>query len=59
MNTDQVLGVVRAIMAAIGGLVIGKGYIDAATFTLISGALVTLGTGLWSIYSNRSGKVIA
>ena len=59
MNTDQVLGVVRAIMAAVGGLLVQKGYIDAVTLTAVIGALVTLGSAVWSVVSNRSGKVIA
>ena len=58
MNPDQVMGVVRAILAAVGGLLVQKGYIDAVTLTAVIGALITLGSALWSVFSNRSGKVI-
>ena len=59
MNADQIGGIIRAVLAALGGVVIGKGWVDSATFTLLSGAVVTIATALWSMYSNRSGKVIA
>ena len=58
MNADQVGGIVRAILTALGTIVVAKGWTDGATFTMISGAVVTLATTAWSVYSNRSGKVI-
>ena len=58
MNADQIGGIVRAILTAVGGIVVAKGWTDGATFTLISGAIVTIAGALWSIYTNRSGKVI-
>ena len=59
MNSDQITGILRAVLAAIGGLVAAKGWTDGGTWTIVSGAIVTLLTTGWSIYSNRSGKVIS
>ena len=58
MNSDQIGGILRAILAALGGFVIAKGYTDAATFATVSGAIVALGVALWSVRSNKSGTVI-
>jgi predicted MFS family arabinose efflux permease len=58
MNKDQVEGVVRAVGTAIGGYLVGKGIVDAATMTTIVGAVVILAGAVWSFISNRSGKVI-
>lgn len=49
---DQLLGVLRAILAAAGGWAVGKGYIDNATATSVGGAIVTLAMAVWSVYSN-------
>lgn len=58
MNTDQVGGLVRAIVAAVGGYFVGKGFLDASTVTMISGVAVTVATAVWSWYTNKPGTVI-
>ena len=58
MNTDQITGILRAVLAAIGGWAIGKGYIDNGTATMLSGVAVTIGTALWSAWTNKPGTVI-
>lgn len=57
MNTDQITGILRAVFAAAGGLVAAKGYTDSGTWTIVSGAAITLIVTIWSIYSNRTGVV--
>ena len=47
-------GVVRAIVAAVGGYFIGQGLVDAETVTAIGGAVATLAAAAWSIYSKRA-----
>ena len=37
MNSEQVGGVVRAIISALGGYFVGKGITDAATVTAVAG----------------------
>lgn len=58
MNPDQITGIFRAILAAGGGYLVGKGYLDDATLNTIIGAVLTLGTAVWSVINNRSGKTI-
>lgn len=48
MNKEQIGGLIRAVLAAVSGYFIGKGIGDAGLWEAISGALVLLGTGLWS-----------
>lgn len=55
---DQLLGILRALLAAGGGWAVGKGYIDNATATTAAGALLTLGTAAWSYWSNSQAAKI-
>jgi|TARA_R110000772_G_scaffold3031_2_gene11097 hypothetical protein len=53
MNKEQVLGVLRHSLTFIGGLLMAKGLIDEAMFSELSGALITLIGGVWSVLSKR------
>jgi len=53
MDSAQIAGVVRALVAAIGGYFVGQGLVDAETVTTIGGAVATLAVAVWSIYSKR------
>lgn len=53
MDSAQIAGVVRALVAAIGGYFVGQGLVDAETVTTIGGAVATLAVAAWSIYSKR------
>ncbi len=54
MTGEQVAGVVRAIVAALGGYFVGQGLVDAETVTTIGGAVATLAAAAWSIYAKRA-----
>ncbi len=49
MTGEQIAGIVRALVAAIGGFLVGKGMIDSETVVAVSGALATLATAVWSV----------
>lgn len=49
MTGEQIAGIVRALVAAIGGFLVGKGVIDSETVVAVSGALATLATAIWSV----------
>ena len=53
MTGEQIWGIVRTILAAGGGYVVAKGYIDNATMTSISGAVGTLFIAGWSVWSKK------
>jgi hypothetical protein len=54
MTGEQIAGVVRAIVAALGGYFVGQGVVDAETVTTIGGAVATLAAAAWSIYAKRA-----
>ena len=53
MKKDQIAGIVRAVVAAVGGYFIGKGMVDAANVEIIAGSLATLVTAVWSVLSKK------
>ena len=53
MNAEQIAGIVRAIAAAGGGYLVGKGFLDEQTAAALSGAVVTLAVAVWSVMSKR------
>lgn len=53
MSNEQIAGVVRAVVAAVGGYFVGKGMVDANTVATIGGALATLATAVWSVWSKK------
>ena len=55
---DQLTGILRAILAAVGGWLVSKGLIDSATATALAGAAVTILTAIWSIWSNRPKTIV-
>ena len=59
MNGEQVGGIVRAILATLGGYLVSKGIGDAATVTAVAGGLASAIAAAWSWYTNRPGTVIA
>jgi len=59
MNKDQVISLLRQILLTLGGALVGKGYVDDATMTMIVGGIVAIVTGLWGLYTRREQGLIA
>jgi len=49
MKKEQGLGIMRHLLTFVGGILVMKGVVDEATFTEISGALLTVVGGIWSV----------
>jgi hypothetical protein len=49
LSKDQFLGIVRHVLTFVGGFLVMQGLVDEAMATEISGAVVTLAGGIWSI----------
>lgn len=49
----MILGLIRHTLTFIGGILIMKGIVDETTFTQISGSLITLIGGVWSITDKK------
>lgn len=53
MSSEQIGGVLRTILAAGGGYLVSRGWLDNATMMSIVGAIVTLVTAGWSVWAKR------
>jgi len=53
MNKEQVLGVLRHTLTFFGGILVAKGLVDAETAMELSGALITLVGGVWSVLAKK------
>lgn len=54
MTKNEVYGVARAVLAAIGGFVVARGWIDSETAVSLAGALATVAAAAWSVRSKRA-----
>jgi len=53
MNQDEILGIVRTLLSAIGGYAVAKGLLDQATMITIAGAAASIIVAIWSVISKR------
>jgi len=53
MTAEQFAGIVRAIVAAVGGYLVGKGLADAETVAAVSGAVATIAVAVWSVLAKK------
>lgn len=58
-TSDQIGGLVRAALAAFGGVFIAKGYVTADTWSWIVGGVATAIPAVWSWYTNKPAALIA
>jgi len=54
MTGEQIGGIVRTVLAAAGGYLAAKGYLDAATWQTIAGAVATVIVAVWSVKSKKA-----
>ena len=59
MNKEQVLGIVRHVLTAVGSILVLKGYSDEVTITSIIGGLMASIGGIWSIIDKKEDSIIA
>lgn len=57
MTSDQITGVLRAVLAGIGGFVLAKGWITSEMWTWITGGVVTIGPIIWTWFANRPASI--
>jgi hypothetical protein len=56
MTAEQFAGIVRAIVAALGGYLVGKGITDAETVAALAGAAATIGAAVWSVLAKKKAE---
>jgi hypothetical protein len=49
MTKEQILGIIRHVLTAVGGMAVILGYYDESTVTQITGGLMTAAGFVWSI----------
>lgn len=54
MNMDIILGLVRHVLTAVGGILVAKGFIDETTLTQVVGAVITIGGAVWSVLAKKA-----
>ena len=54
MTPEMIGGIVRALLASLGGWLVSAGYIDQSTLQAGIGAVVTLVTIGWSIWAKKA-----
>ena len=59
MTVDQITGVLRAILAALGGFVLAKGWFSVDVWNWIVGSVITIVPVVWSIINNRPSAIAA
>lgn len=53
MTSEMVAGIVRAVLAALGGYLVARGVIDAETVAAVAGAAATFAAAAWSVWAKR------
>lgn len=53
MSSVEIGGIVRALVSALGGYLVGKGIIDNETAVTLGGAIVPLVVAVWSVIAKR------
>lgn len=53
MLQAQIFGIVRTLLAGLGGYFVAKGAVDQETATALAGAGATILVGVWSIVSKK------
>jgi len=53
MNKEKVLGILRHSLTFLGGILVAKGLVDDALVAELSGAIITLVGGLWSVLAKN------
>jgi hypothetical protein len=59
MTSDQITGILRAILTALGGFILAKGWVSAETWAWLTGGILTVGGAMWSLWTNRPAGLAA
>ena len=53
MKQNQVMGVLRAVLAGVGGMLGGSGVANESDWAQVSGAIMVLVAAIWSVIEKR------
>ena len=57
LNKEQVLSIVRYVLTAVGIILVTKGVTNDATFTIITGAVLSAVSGIWSVLDKTDANM--
>ena len=58
MNSDQLAGILRAVLPAIVAFAAAKGWVSTGSADWIVTSIVTIAVAGWSAWTNKPGTVI-
>lgn len=53
MSVEIILGLIRHLLTAGGGILAAKGYTDDATVEVVAGSVVAIVGAIWSVLAKR------
>lgn len=53
LTKEQLLGILRHALTFVGGILVMKGIVDDATLSELTGAVLTLAGGVWSVINKN------
>lgn len=53
---DVLAGQIRTVLAGLGGIAVGRGWVDDATAQAVAGGLAMLAASIWSATSKKKGR---
>lgn len=59
MTSDQIKSILQAVLSAIGGFILAKGWINAETWAWIAGGILSIGPVIWSWITSRPAAIAA
>jgi hypothetical protein len=59
MSQDQITGLLRVVLSALGGFVVAKGWLPSATWDWIAGGAAVAAPAVWSWIANRPASIAA
>jgi hypothetical protein len=59
MNSDQITGIIRALVPALLAYFVGKGWIPGSSVPDITAAVVAILAALWSVFSNTTSHKLS
>ena len=57
LSKEQFLGLVRHVLTFVGGFLVMQGLLDDSLVVELSGAVVTLAGGIWSIIDKNKAEL--
>lgn len=53
MTATEIGGIARALASALGGYLVGRGFLDGETASALAGAAATIAVAVWSVWAKR------